>query len=67
MKNEPNFKRYMLERIPIVYKDELRIFLVESMRYIPYMQDLSDDILVKIAYNMEPDFIEPGAKLFNSE
>ena len=31
------------------------------------MQDLSDDILVKIAYNMEPDFIEPGAKLFNSD
>ena len=67
MQNFPIFKEYLYSRVTNYYNDELKIFLVQCLRQVPYLKDMSDRILTHIAYKMRMDYKEPGKLLFNMD
>ena len=66
-RNYPVFEKYLLSRIPYTYTDELRLFLVKSLRQVPYLKDIQESVLIEIAFNMEVEYSEPGTKLLDTE
>ena len=50
-----------------IYDDDLKIFLMESLRRVPYLTKLKDEILVEITYNMNPMIKEKGFVLYRSD
>lgn len=67
MLNFPLFKKYLYSRVTNYYNDELKIFLVQCLRQIPYLKDMSEQILTHIAFRMRCDYKEPGTILFNMD
>jgi CRP-like cAMP-binding protein len=48
----------------MMYKDGVRLFLMEALRKISYLKDGSERLLSSIAYSMKPEWLESGTKLF---
>ena len=46
------------------YDDDLKIFLMESLKRINYLAKLKDSILIEIVYNMQPVIKEKGSILY---
>jgi len=65
MNTFPVIKKYLKNRVSTYYTDELRIFLVDALRQIDYLQGLSDEIIINIAFAMEVDYKESGALIIN--
>ena len=47
------------------YYDYTTLFLVQTLRSIPYLRNSQTKTLLKIAYSMKSDFLEPGQVLHN--
>ena len=60
----PFFKETLMEKM-FRYDDQLKIFLMTSLRNIPYLADCSDDTIQAIAFSMKFDWLEPGVSYFN--
>ncbi len=54
----PLFTHYMRNDIIKNYDDDLKLFLMAALRRIDYLADVSDDILVQLAYNCIPEIKE---------
>lgn len=48
----PNFKKQLIKNIFINYDDELRIFLVQILRQISYLKNISEEILIHLSMSM---------------
>ena len=49
------------------YDDDLKIFLMESLKRIDYLSKLKDSILIEITYNMQPMLKEKGSILYKAD
>ena len=63
----PMFQKYLRNRITDFYADESKIFLVECLQKVSYLQGLPQNILIDIAYQMEIDSKEPGGRFFDAD
>ena len=67
LRDYPLFKRHLKNDVVKIYDDDLKIFLTTSLRKIDYLKDVSDEILVELAYNCNADIKEKGSMLYNAE
>ena len=47
------------------YDDELKIFLVKSLKSISYLKKLDEDLISQLAFLMQPEYREKGTILFH--
>ena len=52
MSNFPVLEKYFIKQVVKQYDDDLKIFLVESLRRVKYLERQKDQVLVEIAYSM---------------
>ena len=50
-----------------IYDDDLKLFLVASLRKIDYLANVPEEILIQLAYNCEPEIKEKGSMLYNMD
>ena len=61
------FKDHLLNDVIKIYDDDLKLFLVASLRKIDYLSRVSEDILVQLAYSCSGEIREKGSKLFDMD
>ena len=63
------FEKYLKKQIVNHYDDDLKIFLIESLKRIKYLKNVDMHILVHIAYNLAPysKITEKGHILYKAE
>ena len=61
----PDFKSHMKHDIVNVYDDDLKLFLLETLQKVDYLQNVSKEILTNIAYVCNAEIKEKGSMLFN--
>lgn len=63
----PIYKRFLIQNILLLYDDELRLFLVNCLKTVDYLRDISEEILVHIAMHMIAFQGDKGSYLHSSE
>jgi CRP-like cAMP-binding protein len=63
----PLFRRHLCKVIQYTYDDDLKIFLMESLKRIDYLAKVKDSILIEICYNMLPEIKEKGSILYKAD
>ena len=65
--NFPEFKRYLKRDCQIKYDDDIKLFLMKTLRKIDYLKDATPEILLSLAFSCNTEIREKGSVLFNSE
>lgn len=55
-----SFRKVLMQRIH-VYDDNTRLFLIETLRTIPYLAECREETISALAHSMKYDFLENGA------
>lgn len=63
----PELKDHMKKEIVEIYDDDLKLFLVDALRQIDYLESASEEILVQLAYLCVPDIREKGSILYRMD
>ena len=67
LRDYPDFKNHLKTDIVKTYDDDLKIFLVESLKKVDFLADANDEILVNLAYLCNAEIREKGSVLFNMD
>jgi len=65
MNDHPLFEQHMKNDIVKTYDDDLKLFLMNALKRVDYLKDVSDEILVHLAYSCVPEIKEKGVYLRN--
>ena len=60
------FKKYLLYRIMHYYTDESKVFLLNSLRQIEYLANISAEVILNISFWMTMHLVEPGKYLIKA-
>lgn len=67
LRDFPDFRKHLKNDIVKIYDDDLKLFLVASLRKIDYLSIVPEEILVQLAYNCKAEIKEKGHILYNME
>ena len=67
LRDFPDFKMHLMNDVVKIYDDDLKLFLVATLRKIDYLSLVPEEILVQLAYNCKAEIKEKGHILYNME
>ena len=66
-KDYPEFEKYLKDRQLRTYNDDLTRILVDTLKNIDYLKDMSQEILTHLAFCMEAVKLDTDQCLYNAE
>lgn len=67
LRDFPDFKNHLKTDIVKIYDDDLKLFLVATLRKVDYLEKASEEILVQLAYICNAEIKEKGSILYNMD
>jgi CRP-like cAMP-binding protein len=63
----PNFTKHLKNDIVKLYDDDLKLFLIASLRKVDYMKNAGQEVLTNLAYVCRAEIKEKGALLYSMD
>ena len=67
LRDFPDFRNHLRTDIVKIYDDDLKLFLVATLRKVDYLAKASEEILVQLAYVCNAEIKEKGSILYNMD
>lgn len=67
LKQFPRLKSFLMDQAMLTYDDDLKLFLMEALRRVPYLSKCRDQLLSEIAFSLKTNIREKGSILYRAD